>query len=307
MTFQHLKYFVAFAENLNFARATNRSLISRPPFSKHIKDLEEELEVHLFERKAKAVTLTPAGKAFLIDARRMVEDLEASIKKARRVSGGEIGELVIGYMSALTRDFLSQALEVWRRTAPAVAIDCIEMDTLAQEQALIEGRISVGILVPSSRPVSKLLRVRVLAKHPVLLALPESHPQAERPKVSLSLLKEESFIGLNRVYPEYSDWLLKSCRQVGFKPRIVKEADGVASALAFVAGGFGVAVISEPVKKIPTRNVVFRDLAAENKAWFPVGAAWKVDALVPPMATRFVDVLVQTCGGGNGGSHSLVQ
>jgi DNA-binding transcriptional LysR family regulator len=139
------------------------------------------------------------------------------------------------------------------------------MDSVSQERALLEGRISVGILVPSDRPVLELLHVRFLIKYPVRLALPKSHPHANKPEIPLSLLKEEPFIGLNRMYPNYGDWLLKVCRRVGFKPRIVKEADGAASALAFVAAGFGVAVVSEPLQKIPAKDVIFRDLAPEDR------------------------------------------
>jgi DNA-binding transcriptional LysR family regulator len=249
------------------------------------------------------VALTPAGKSFLVDARRILEDCEASIRKAQRISRGEIGELAIGYMSALTHDFLGKALEVWRLTAPGIVVDCIEMDSVSQERALLEGRISVGILVPSDRPVLELLHVRFLIKYPVRLALPKSHPHANKPEISLSLLKEEAFIGLNRMYPNYGDWLLKVCRRVGFKPRIVKEADGAASALAFVAAGFGVAVVSEPLQKIPAKDVIFRDLAPEDSAWVPVGAAWKPDAVSAPVVSRFVDILAQVCAGGNGESR----
>ena len=127
----------------------------------------------------------------------------------------------------------------------------------------------MGILVPSDRPVLELLHVRFLIKYPVRLALPKSHPQANKPEIPLALLKEESFIGLNRMYPNYGDWLLRASRRVGFKPRIVKEADGAASALAFVAAGFGVAVVSEPLQKIPAKDVIFRDLAPEDSAWYP--------------------------------------
>jgi DNA-binding transcriptional LysR family regulator len=249
MKFRHLEYFVAAAEELNFTHAADRLHVSQPPFSKQIHDLEGELRMELFERRRKGVELTAAGKAFLVDARRILEDCYASIRKAQRISRGEIGELAVGYMSALTHDFMGQALEVWRQTAPGIVIDCIEMDTLTQERALIEGRIAVGILVPSDRPVLELLRVRLLVKYPVSLALPKTHPHADKPQIPLSLLKDEPFIGLNRMYPNYGDWLLKSCRRVGFKPRIVKEADGAASALAFVSAGFGVAVISEPLQK----------------------------------------------------------
>jgi hypothetical protein len=55
-------------------------------------------------------------------------------------------------------------VEVWRQTAPGIVVDCIEMDSVSQERALLEGRISVGILVPSGRPMLELLHVRLLIK-----------------------------------------------------------------------------------------------------------------------------------------------
>jgi DNA-binding transcriptional LysR family regulator len=106
------------------------------------------------------------------------------------------------------------------------------------------------------------------------------------------------------MYPNYGDWLMKVCRRVGFKPRIVKEADGAASAMAFVAAGFGVAVVSEPLQKLPAKNVIFRDLAREDSAWVPIGAAWKPDAVSAPVVSRFVDILAQICADGNGESRT---
>jgi DNA-binding transcriptional LysR family regulator len=85
---------------------------------------------------------------------------------------------------------------------------------------------------------------------------------------------------------------------------IVKEADGAASALAFVAAGFGVAAVSEPLQKIPAKDVIFRDLAPEDSAWVPVGAAWKPKAVSAPVVSRFVDILAQICGNGNGVSRA---
>jgi DNA-binding transcriptional LysR family regulator len=303
MRFRRLEYFVAAAEELNFTHAADRLHVTQPPFSKQIHELEGELGIELFEKQGKGVALTPAGKSFLIDARRILEDCEASIRKAQRVSRGDIGELAVGYISALTHDFLGKALETWRLTAPGIIVDCIEMDSETQEWALLEGRISVGILVPGDRPVLKLLQVRLLIEYPVRLALPKSHPHADKPEIPLSLLKEEPFIGLNRMYPNYGDWLLKFCRRAGFNPQIVKEADGAASALAFVAAGFGIAVVSEPLERIPAKDVIFRNLAPGESAWVPVGAAWKPDALTAPVASQFIDVLTQTCASGNGVSR----
>jgi DNA-binding transcriptional LysR family regulator len=164
---------------------------------------------------------------------------------------------------------LGKVLEVWRLTAPDIVVDCIEMDCISQERALLEGRIAVGLLVPSDHPLLELLQVRLLTKYPVKLALPKSHPHADKPEIPLSLLKEEPFIGLNRMYPNYGDWLLKVCRRVGFKPRIVKEGGRSPSALAFVAPDYGLAVVSDPLQKIPAKDVIFRDLSPEDRRRCP--------------------------------------
>jgi hypothetical protein len=56
-----------------------------------------------------------------------------------------------------------------------------------------------------------------------------------------------------------------------------------------------VAVVSEPLQKIPAKDVVFRNLMPEARAWVPVGAAWKPDAISAPVASQFIDVLAEAC------------
>jgi DNA-binding transcriptional LysR family regulator len=295
MKLRHLEYFVAAAEELNFTHAADRLHVSQPPFSKQIQDLEGELGVHLFQRERKGVALTVAGKAFLIDARGILESCDKAVKKAQRMSRGELGELTVGHMAALTHDFLGQALELWQKVSPEIVIDCIEMDPEAQERALLDGRIAVGILVLGDRPILQLLRVKLLMEHPVAVALPKSHPQAVLPEIGLPVLKEEPFIGLNRMYAPYGDWLHKVCQRAGFTPRIVREADGAASALALVAAGFGVALVSQPIRKFPARDVVFRDLASPQPERIPLGAVWKKNGLYSEVVSKFVTTLSEAC------------
>jgi DNA-binding transcriptional LysR family regulator len=253
------------------------------------------LGVDLFERERKGVALTVAGKAFLIDAREILRACDQAVKKAQRVSRGELGELTVGHMPALTHDFLGQALELWQKVSPGIVIDCVEMDPEAQERALLDGRIALGILVLGDRPILELLRVQLLTEHPVTVALPKSHPHAVLPEIRLPVLKEEPFIGLNRMYSAYGDWLQTICHQSGFTPRIVREADGAASALAFVAAGFGVALVSQPIKKLPARDVVFRDLLSPKPIKIPLGAVWKKNGLYSEVVPKFVKTLSQAC------------
>jgi DNA-binding transcriptional LysR family regulator len=149
---------------------------------------------------------------------------------------------------------LGKALELWRHIAPGIVVDCVEMDSGSQETALLEGRIALGLLVPSDRPILQLLRIRRLIEYRVSLALPKFHPKANQPRISLPLLKEEPFIGLSRMYPNYGEWLINVCRRAGFLPRIVKEADGAASALAFGGGQSAAAEDSRQKCRFPRSN-----------------------------------------------------
>src|SRR5258708_20823523 len=100
------------------------------------------------------------------------------------------------------------------------------MDAVEQERALLDGRIAVGILVLSDRPILELLSPELLIEHPVIVALPKSHPQAVHPEIRLPILKEQPFIGLNRMYPAYADWLHTLCPRSAITPRILNSTYG---------------------------------------------------------------------------------
>lgn len=69
------------------------------------------------------MALTAAGKAFLIDAHGILEACDLAVKKAQRINRGELGELTVGHVSALTHDFLGQTLERWQKVSPGVVVD----------------------------------------------------------------------------------------------------------------------------------------------------------------------------------------
>jgi DNA-binding transcriptional LysR family regulator len=84
-----LRYFVAVAEELNFARAADRLGISAPPLSRAIRQLEKDLGVTLFERTTHQVTLTPAGHVLLDEARTALDALQAAAHRTQRAAATE--------------------------------------------------------------------------------------------------------------------------------------------------------------------------------------------------------------------------
>src|ERR1700689_433256 len=92
-----LRYVIAVAEELHFGRAAKRLHLSPPALSKQIKDLERDLGYALFERRTREVLLTPAGSAFVVEARQVLVRLERAVECGYAASRGDTGVLSIGY------------------------------------------------------------------------------------------------------------------------------------------------------------------------------------------------------------------
>src|SRR5579859_3600328 len=100
MEVRHLRYFVAVAEELHFARAARRLHMSQPPLSQQIRRLEEIVGCALFLRTSRSVKLTPAGEALLERARRLLRNVNRDIEDVRSVGAGEVGVLNVGFVGS---------------------------------------------------------------------------------------------------------------------------------------------------------------------------------------------------------------
>ena len=105
-----LSCFIAVAEELHFGRAAERLHMTQPPLSRQIQQLESELGVQLIDRTTRAVTLTPAGVAFLPDARRILQLAEGAALTVKRVPAGEMGTVVVGFTAALVTNRLPSTM-----------------------------------------------------------------------------------------------------------------------------------------------------------------------------------------------------
>src|SRR5256884_7110786 len=99
MELRHLRYFVAVAEHLNFTKAAARLHLSQPSLTRQIHNLEEEIGVLLLNRSRSQVALTEEGRAFLVDARRILALATESIQAVQRLSRGGNGQLDIRDLS----------------------------------------------------------------------------------------------------------------------------------------------------------------------------------------------------------------
>src|SRR5439155_1473141 len=143
MELRHLGYFIAVAQEENVSRAALKLHVSQPALSRQIRDLEDELGFLLLERSAKSVRLTDAGRAFLVEARAVLQRAEKAVESARAIANGGRGELHVGYAPSLTARILPQTLRAFQAELPKVRVRLHDLSTEEMLAGLREGKLQI--------------------------------------------------------------------------------------------------------------------------------------------------------------------
>jgi len=270
MELRHLRYFVAVAEELNFTRAAEKLRLAQPSLTRQIQNLEEELGVRLLDRSRNQVSLTEEGRSFLVDARRLVALSLESVKSVQRFSRGESEQLNIGYLFKFNFDLLPVTLASFYQTFPETSVNLFDMSPAEQLRALEARKIDLGFVGLRPAAAGKntaALAWECVARHNVVVVLPETHPLAKKSKIKITDLKTLFFVAMSeQTHPGSRDWLSGICEGAGFTPRILQDVDLESGLMTFVAEGLGVTLAREQIKNLPHPGVVFRPLAIAAKA-----------------------------------------
>ena len=245
MELRHLRYFIGVAEEENVSRAALKLHVSQPALSRQIRDLEDELGFLLLERSAKSVRLTEAGRAFLTEARAVLQRAEDAVKAARAIAHGG-GELHVGYAPSLTARILPATLRAFQAGSPNVRVRLHDLSTEEMLTGLREGKLQIAFV---ARPITSMLRglrFEELVRDPICLAVAPSHPLARQRTVTPADAAREPIIAYSRKdYPEAHEMLADVFASWKGKLRIVEEHDSVSGLIAAVEAGTGVAVAAQ--------------------------------------------------------------
>ena len=264
MELRHLRYFVAAAEELHFRRAAERLGIAQPALSQQIQQLEQEIEALLFHRLTRGVELTDAGRAFVEDARIILDHVEQAKAKAQRVARGDQGMIRIGFTgSASFNPLVPGVIQDYRARFPGIAVSLIESGSSQLVDSLRAGRVDAAFIRSPSREVDGLFVVSIIEEE-MLIALPSRHDLAASASLSLEALSGEPFILFPRANsPEVFDNIVLACRRAGFSPKIIQQAPEVASALNLIAAGEGVSIIPASMQHMQPQGVAYRAILGD--------------------------------------------
>jgi DNA-binding transcriptional LysR family regulator len=288
-----LSCFIAVAEELHFGRAAERLHMTQPPLSRQIQQLEGELGVQLIDRTTRSVTLTPAGVAFLPDARRILQLAEGAAMTVRRVPAGDLGTVVVGFTAASAHVVLPLLLEEAREKLPDVKLELREMVTSVQLESLLNGELDLGMARP---PVKRPgLVSRPLLHEQLIAALPMGHPLADLGRqLTLNDLDGEDVIMYSPVQARYFNQLLISTFTIaGATPRYVQYVTQVHTMLVLVRSQIGIALVPASAATLHPEGVVFRSIGAFRERPVELDAVWRGDSTNPALLRLLRDVLPQ--------------
>lgn len=258
---RQFRQFIAVAEELSFRRAAERLNMAQPPLTATIKRIEDEVGAVLIERTNRIERLTEAGRVFLDEARKTVNQAERAMLATQRAGAGLSGTLRVTFVASAAREILPSILLRFREHYPAVKLELREAMTTQQLASLASNESDLGFVIPPLQDADNL-KIEVVARNRLVAALPEGHPLTRADQITLADMSQESWIlfaarqgpGLHRI-------IHAACAKAGFSPRIGQEAPQMDTIASLVAGGMGVALVSRALATGGRKGVAFRELA----------------------------------------------
>ena len=186
MEFYQLTYFLAAAQTQNFRKAAELCLVAQSALSRQIAALEDELEVALFTRHKKRVTLTLAGQEFAIYVRNALEQLQEGQQMLSELQAGKRGTIRIGSIESLTTAFLPALFASFHEHHPHVRFKVSVDHTDELIVAVEQGELELGLIL-DPRLQSELLIIKELFRQPLHLLVSAQHPLAQKKATAITL------------------------------------------------------------------------------------------------------------------------
>ncbi|RRH83688.1 LysR family transcriptional regulator [Variovorax beijingensis] len=282
-----IRCFVVVANELHFGRAAARLHMTQPPLSRQIQQLEAALGVPLLERNQRNVRLTPAGKAFLPEATYLLEASQTAASVARRAASGEAGSISLGYVAGASFVLLPRIVAAARAQLPGLDVVLRDMSSVEQYEALLSGRLDVGIVrAPADRAD---LRSASVVREPFVAAVPVGHPLAARRKLAMADLHGQDLVMYEPGQGgSMYELLTAAFHAAHVAPRYVQYVRQTYCVMGLVSSGIGIALVQASAAGLRVPGVVARPIALPPDTVSEMHLAWRAaDEKTNPAVERF--------------------
>src|SRR4029077_1699899 len=261
------------ANTRHFGRAAAELRITQPALTQRIQALERELRVQLFERNAREVQLTAAGKVLLPYANSLIQVEISALRALADNAAGRAGSLRVAYLLHGDVGMQGKIVAEFRRRYQDVAVETSVSSSKSNLDHLMSGAVDAAFIASSK--VGPDIAVKETGRRALMLAVPADHPLAKLERVPASSLRGVPMIIWPREWnPEiatsFRKWL---ARNIGEEPNIVAEEPTEQAFAAVVASGSTVTVASSwrdsvaPIAGIALRPLVPQPLLDHEIAY----------------------------------------
>ncbi|MFD1383059.1 LysR family transcriptional regulator [Rhodanobacter aciditrophus] len=289
MEFFQLRCFVTVATELNFSKAAERLNMTQPPLSRQIQLLEHQLGVSLLTRTTRSVVLTAAGRAFLTEAKSLLERADRAAMSAKKIAAGDIGTVTLSFVPSAVYEFVPKVIANAHQQRPNIKISLAEMNSFEQQEAVRSRQVDLGIV--RSAPPQPDLASQFLLSEPFVLALPRQHPLVKQPKISLADLHEQAFILYSHSeYHPFHELLSGMFRAARIAPNVVQNLGSTLTILSLVNANVGMALIPKSAAVIQFDQVVCRPIELPEGISSDLHLIWREDNDNPALISLLEDI-----------------
>jgi DNA-binding transcriptional LysR family regulator len=289
ITSRQLEYFRAVARELHFTRAAEALHIAQPALSQHIRKLERQLGLTLFERDNHRVQITPAGAALREHAERILSDLAAVDEEMRSWAGGIRGRIRIGTARGVAAP-LARLLAAFCQAHPAVDVDLREETTDEMVADLHAGTLDAATLAAVPRLDDRPLASHPLGSEPLVLVASSVGPLARRRRIRIAALDGVDLV-LYGPGSAVREVIVAVLAAEGATPRVRFETREYSTARVLASVGLAVAIVPASIAAEPGYPVRIVRLEPEPR-WSP-SLAWSAQRRPSPTLAAFIDFVVE--------------
>ncbi len=278
---RHFNYFLAVAEELHYRKAAEKVGISQPGLSRQIKQMEEILEVKLFVRTKKKVSLTAGGEYLKSEIEFILNHLEVAKKQLGHIRDGNFGEVRIGFLGLAIQETIPDLLIKLKQEFPGIQAHLEELSNTAQINAILKDKLDMGFVRASRVPEG--LNIQPVHTDTFSVVLPELYPLLTREFRDVGQLAAENFILFSQDDdPLYFDTVMGICGDAGFTPKVSHKSVHAQTIFKLVENNMGIAIIPTSLQYGLQMKVKFIELKnIPQRAVLSV--CWKEDNRNPAM------------------------
>lgn len=285
MELRHLRYFVAVAEEGSLTVAAEKRLhTAQPSLSRQLRDLEHEVGEALFERGARGVRLTPAGRAFLEHARAALSSASEAVASARRAARPPKPSFAVGFLTGHEVEWLRHVSHVLRDQLKDIDFRVTSDFSTEIGLAIQRGDIDLGFCRIEPHPD---VTYRVIDREPIVVVMPRDHPLNACSAVDVRDIEPSRFIGYADPPHVLRDIVNRYMADRGLVMAPSHFLDGIATGISLVASTGGVTLLPAYVEPLLPRSVISRPLVG-NPPVIEVAAGYRADN-PSPVLRHFLD------------------